>query len=237
MADPKSTPKTKKRPSKRQSAAAKSQVETTPKVDGSPQDAHLKIDPALALLEFSSIAAGIQSADAMVKRSQVGVVNLGTVQPGRFLVLLGGEVADVAEALKAGLEIAADALNDHIFLPGVHPDVVNVLAGKRNIITDTHALGIYETYSVPAAIQAADVGIKGAHIELMELRLADGLGGKGVVFFTGKESDVQAAIDLAQSALKDGQTVRAVVIPQLHSDIASVLSTTTRFGSQLNWRF
>ncbi len=236
MADPKSPPKTKQRSSKRRSAPAKSQVEPTPVVDDSPEETNLKIDPALALLEFSSIAAGIQSADAMIKRSQVGVVHLGTVQPGRFLVLLGGEVAAVDEALKAGLETAADALNDHIFLPGVHPDVVNVLAGKRNISTDTHALGIYETYSVPAAIQAADVGIKGAQIELMEVRLADGLGGKGVVLFTGKESDVQAAIDLAQHALKAGQTVRAVVIPQLHNDIASLLNTTTRFGSQLNWR-
>ena len=63
------------------------------------------IEPALALLEFSSIAAGIQAADAMVKRAQIDVIRAGTVQPGKYLVLIGGEVADVEESLAAGREV------------------------------------------------------------------------------------------------------------------------------------
>ncbi|MEZ4591323.1 MAG: BMC domain-containing protein [Chloroflexota bacterium] len=38
--------------------------------------------PALALLEFSSIAAGIEAGDAMVKRAPVSKIQSGTVQPG-----------------------------------------------------------------------------------------------------------------------------------------------------------
>ena len=60
------------------------------------------IEPALALLEFNSIAAGIQAADAMVKRAPIDVIKAGTVQPGKYLVLIGGQVADVDESLAAG---------------------------------------------------------------------------------------------------------------------------------------
>lgn len=195
----------------------------------------LVIDPALALLEFSSIAAGIQSADAMVKRAPLDVIRAGTVQPGRFLVLIGGAVAEVEEAMKAGRETAPDALLDHIFLPGVHPDVVRALAGGRKVQPKEDALGIVETANVPAAIHAADKGVKGAQITLMEVRLADGLHGKGLVLFTGLVSDVEAALEIATGALLTGQLVRQVVISQLHEDIARLVGTNTRFGAQLGW--
>ncbi len=35
------------------------------------------IEPALALVEFSSIAAGLQAADAMVKRAPIEVLKAG----------------------------------------------------------------------------------------------------------------------------------------------------------------
>ncbi len=63
-------------------------------------------DVALGLLEFESIAAGIVAGDAMVKRAPVGSIRAGTVQPGKYLVLVSGEVADVQEALDAGRKVA-----------------------------------------------------------------------------------------------------------------------------------
>lgn len=217
--------------------------ESTPKPDevaGNSRavSAALVIEPALALLEFSSIAAGVQAADAMVKRAPLDIVRAGTVQPGRFLVLVGGPVAEVEEALKAGLAATPDVLNDYIFLPGVHRDVVRALGGERSagkLAAGHNALGVVETRTVPAAIQAADRGVKGAEVALMEIRLADGLGGKGVVFFTGAVSDVEAAIEIVDGALQAEQKVRQVVISQLHVDLAEVLRGSTRFGRQLDW--
>ncbi len=198
------------------------------------QTKQLNIEPALALLEFSSIAAGILAADAMVKRAMLDVIHAGTVQPGRFLILVGGAVAEVEEALKAGQESAPDVLNDHIFLAGVHPDVVHALSGKRFRRTDD-ALGIIETNSVPAAISAADKGVKGAQVSLIEVRLADGLNGKGLVFFSGLVSDVEAAVEIATEILQSGQLIRQVVIPKLHGEIRQIIQESTRFGAQLGW--
>jgi len=200
--------------------------------------AALVIEPALALLEFSSVAAGVEAADAMVKRAALDLLRAGTVQPGRFLVLVGGPVAEVEEALKAGLAAAPDALNDHIFLPGVHRDVVRALGGGRSpgrLAAGHDALGIVETRTVPAAIHAADRGVKGAEVALMEVRLADGLGGKGIVFFTGLVADVEAAVEIAGGALQPEQKVRQAVIAQLHAELADALRASTRFGAQLDW--
>jgi microcompartment protein CcmL/EutN len=202
--------------------------------DPKPEPKPLVIDPALALLEFTSIAAGILAGDAMVKRAALDVVHAGTVHPGRFLVLVGGSVGEVEEALKAGKEAAPDALHDHIFLPGVHADVIRALAGGRSP-KDDDALGIVETRTVSAAIHAADKGVKGALVTLLEVRLADGLDGKGLVLFTGIVSDVEAALDLVDKALQPEQKVRQVVIPQLHGDMAKIVRANTRFGAQLGW--
>ncbi len=187
--------------------------------------------PALALIEFDSIAVGILSGDAMVKTAPVARIVAGTVHPGKFLVMVTGDVAPVQEALAAGLATGSSAVLDHVFLPGVHPDVPAAIAAARQPQID-EALGIVETSSVPAAIHAADAGLKAAEVTLLELRMADGLGGKGLVFFAGAVTDVEAALDTGCAAIdSSGHLVNAVVIPQLHPEMAANLISATRFRS------
>ena len=119
------------------------------------------MQPALALIEFDSIAAGIEAGDAMAKKAPIARLVAGTVHNGKYLVLISGEVADVEESLAAGLATGASAVLDHVYLPGVHPHVVDAIAaGRRPQPVD--ALGVIETRTVAAAIAAADAGIKGA---------------------------------------------------------------------------
>lgn len=191
------------------------------------------IEPSLALIDFSSIAVGIEAADAMVKRAQIDVIRAGTVQPGRYLVLIGGPVADVQESLSAGREVGGDAVLDHVFLPHVHPEVVEAVGGGR-MPEVSDALGIIETATVAAAIHAADAGIKGAEVRLVEVRLADGLGGKGIVLYAGMVADVEAAVEIGATVLeRPGQLVRKVVIPQLHAAMWENVADATRFSARV----
>ena len=191
------------------------------------------IEPALALVEFGSIAAGIQAADAMVKRAPIDVIRTGTVQPGKYLVLIGGMVADVEESLAAGREVGATAVVDYIMLPQVHPEVVEAVGGGR-VPDITDSLGVIETTTVAASIHAADAGIKGAEVRLVEVRLADGLGGKGIVLFSGLVADVEAAIEIGVGVLERPELlVRQVVIPQLHSEMWDNVAEATRFRSRV----
>lgn len=193
--------------------------------------------PAIVLLEFDSIAYGIRAGDAMAKRAPLVSLHAGTVHPGKYLILAGGEVADVDEARAAGREAAGGVLMDEIFLPDIHKDVVGALTGARRPGVG-EALGIIETRTVAAIIGAADAGVKGADVRLLEIRLADGLGGKGYALFSGLVADVQSGVAAGVDSLQGhDQLVAEVVIPQLHEDMSSNLEAHPEFGSRARtWR-
>ena len=191
------------------------------------------IEPALALVEFSSIAAGMEAADAMAKRTSIDVLMAGTVHNGKYLVLIGGQVAHVEESLASGRETGGSSILDFVFLPQVHPEVVEAIGGARTPDA-ADALGVIETTTVAAAILAADAGIKGAKVRLVEVRLADGLGGKGIVLFSGLVSHVEAAVELGKGALERPELlVRDVVIPQFHPGMWENVGETTWFGTRV----
>jgi microcompartment protein CcmL/EutN len=185
--------------------------------------------PALALLEFGSVTAGIVAGDAMVKRAPISALHTGTVQPGHYLVVVAGEVADVEEAVDAGTSASGDALLDMVLLPDIHPDVVSAIRGMRRD-DEVEALGIVETITVASIIEAADAGVKGASVELIELHVADGLGGRGYLLFGGPVSDVEAAVTAASERVHEGNLIRRAVISQLHAEMRANLADHPRFG-------
>jgi len=190
------------------------------------------MQPAVSVLEFSSIARGIEAGDAMVKRAPLDVLRAGTVHPGKYLVLIGGLTADVEEALQAGREIAGPSLVDVVYLPDVHPDVVASIGGARRE-DGGEALGVIEAPTVAATIDAADAGVKGARVTIRDLRLADDLGGKGYVLFGGEVSEVEAAVGYGVARTEaSGQAVTHVVISQLHAEMRENLTADPRFGER-----
>jgi microcompartment protein CcmL/EutN len=187
------------------------------------------MQPAVGLLEFDSVARGIEASDAMVKRSPLDVARAGTVHPGKYLVLVGGLTADVEEALEAGRETGAGAVSHEVFLPDVHPDVVASIGGARREDAG-EALGVIETLTVAAVIDAADAGVKAARVTIRDLRLADDLGGKGYVLFGGEVAEVEAAVEAGVSRISaTGHEVAHVVIAQLHDDMRENLTADPRF--------
>ncbi|MDH5551189.1 MAG: BMC domain-containing protein, partial [Gemmatimonadota bacterium] len=74
----------------------------------------------------------------------------------------------------------------------------------------------------------------GADVRLVEVRLADGLGGKGIVLYSGRVADVEAAVEIGAGVLvRPGLLVRKVVIPQLHRDMWENVSDATRFSGRV----
>lgn len=191
------------------------------------------MQPAIALLEFHSIAIGLRAGDAMVKRAHVAVTFAGTVHPGKYIVLVGGDVATVEESYLAGLEAGREALLDRIFLPAVHPALAETLRGARGRMIG-EALGVVETRTAAATVGAADRGLKGAEVSLLEIRLADEIGGKAYCVFSGAVSDVEAAVELAVANLGSPDALVArVVIPQFHDEMLSNLVASTEFSKRL----
>lgn len=187
------------------------------------------MDPAIAVLEFDSIAAGIEAGDAMIKRAPVEALRAGTVHPGKYVVLVGGLTADVEEAMEAGLAAGRSALLDVVFLPDAHPEVVAAIGGRRHE-GGGEALGVIETGTVASAVQAADAGVKAAMVAIRDLRLADELGGKGYVLFGGPVAEVEAAVEHGADRIAgSGHGVARLVIPQLHEGMGEELWADPRF--------
>lgn len=188
-------------------------------------------EPAIAIFEFSSISAGIVSGDAMVKAAPLGVIYAGTVHPGKYLILVEGDTASVEEAVEVGTAVASEALVDMVFLPDVHPSVAAAVTGNtRRAPVGEEALGVIETTSVAAAIDAADAGVKAADVDLAAIRLADGLGGKGYILFSGVVGAVEAALEAAVArAESHGALVRSDLIAQLHDEMAENMRADLHF--------
>ena len=167
----------------------------------------------------------------MVKRAPLHIIHAGTVHPGKYLVLVGGEVADVEEAIAAAHTRDVEPLIDHMFLPDPEPRLVKALSGATTATTG-EALGIVETASIADLIRAADAGLKGADVALRQIFIADGLGGRGYLLFSGALSEVQAAVDLATERVI-GELIGKRVIPRIHAEMDANLDGDGRFASRL----
>ncbi len=194
------------------------------------QENREKTYPAIALLELNNVPVGLTTADAMVKKSPIAMLKSGTVSQGKYLILVGGSTAAVDEAFQEGMVRGGSSVVDSLLLPDVDPQVHRAILGHRQPC-DRDALGVLETHTVAAIIEAADAGVKGAEVRLVELRLADGFGGKGYALFTGKLEEVEAALDIATQRIQERRVITAQqIIPQLHPELAREIESGMRFS-------
>ncbi len=168
---------------------------------------------ALGIVETSSVARGILVADAMCKAAKVGLLFSGPICPGKYLVIVGGLVAEVSASVQAGVSEAGDSLIDEWVIPRVHPQVLGAFTATTMPVA-IESVGMIETFSLVAAIHAADQAVKSARVDLLEVRLGRALGGKAYVLLTGEVAAVRAAVQAAESeARKHGLLLGSVVIP------------------------
>lgn len=168
---------------------------------------------SIGLIELNSIASGIEVADMMLKTAEVDLIFAGTVCPGKYAALVTGEVAAVENSVQAGLKTGGETVVDHFVLPMVHEAVIPALSGTSRV-DKLQALGIIETFSVASAIVAADTAAKAALVELIEIRLGTGIGGKSFVTMTGEVAAVKASVDAGTVSVKEkGMLVYKTVIP------------------------
>jgi microcompartment protein CcmL/EutN len=168
---------------------------------------------SIGLIEFSSIAAGIQACDAMLKAANVAVVLSRSICSGKYMVMVRGDVAAVQAAVSSGKRAGHFSVIDSFVIPNLHEAVFPAIAGSNKLET-LDALGILESFSVASLIEGADAAVKAANVKLLEIRLAMALGGKAFVTLTGSVADVESAIEAGARVVGErGLLVNKVVIP------------------------
>jgi microcompartment protein CcmL/EutN len=186
----------------------------------------------IGVQEFASVADGVLALDAIVKAAPVDLLGVRTVTPGKLVVLFTGDVASVEASLTAGREVSGESLIDELFIPNLHPRVIPAIRGEVQI-DSWDALGIIESFSVTASIAAADIAVKEGRVQLPEVRLAGGMGGKSYVKIMGPIEEVQAAVAAGVGHVRGrGLLCQQVIIPRPHPDIrAHVLAGGEQEGT------
>ena len=174
---------------------------------------------AIGMVEFNSIARGIETCDYMVKAAQVDLIRSSTVCPGKYIVLIAGDTGDVKASMAEGIKRGGECVVDTLTLPNV-PQVIQAISMTTQV-EHPGAVGVLEFYSVASAITAADVAAKAANITLIEVRIGYAIGGKGYVTLTGDVGAVRAAVSAAEreAELLVGTTVIPRPSPKLFQSL------------------
>ena len=178
---------------------------------------------AIGLIELRSIARGMLTTDAMLKAADVELLRAHVVCPGKYIILVAGSISHIHNAISTGKEISPEVVVDDFVLPNVHPSVFPALTATTEI-EEVKAVGVIETFTLAAAIIAADIAVKAAPVQLIEIRLPFAMGGKAFTIFTGEISSVRNAAESAVNHLKDEGVIDSfVVIPSPHKDLIEKL--------------
>ena len=179
--------------------------------------------PALALVELASIARGHRVADAMCKRAPVNLLRSDWVSPGKYVVLVEGDVAAVDEAFRVGVDVGGDRVVDKLMLEQAHAELWPAIAGDARAAGGVESLGIVETTTLAATLAGADAAAKAAKVRVIEMQLGRGIGGKAFFTVTGLLSEVDAAVEAAVDRVDAAAIVETQIIPAPHTDLIDKL--------------
>lgn len=174
---------------------------------------------AIATIELVSVARGVLAADTMLKAANVALYEAHPICPGKFIIVIGGEVGAVKASLEAGILVGREAVTDHMLLPNVHDEVFRAFAGTSELAS-AHAIGVVETMAAPCAIEGADAAAKAANVSLVEIRLGRGMGAKSFFTFVGDVAEVHEAAEAVRRVIEPrGLLVDLVEITGPHPDL------------------
>lgn len=178
---------------------------------------------AIGVVELNSIAKGVEAADLMLKASSVELLESKSICPGKYMIIIVGDVSAVESSLEVGVEASRSFYVDHVLIPNVHEGVVQAIRGiPAN--TDFGAIGVLEFFSTTGSIYAADAAVKAAGVNIVDMRLGYAIGGKSFVTLTGDLSAIEAAVSAGKAVGEErGLLFNVATIPSPNEQLIGKL--------------
>ena len=168
---------------------------------------------------MKSVPKGVEATDAALKSAGVEMVSSHPSCPGKYEIILTGSISNVQSAVDHVMGRYSDYVIDHSVMGRIDEQVIKALFGTQTS-EKKGSLGVLETFSAATCIKAADVAVKTARVEIYDLRVSRGMGGKGVFIITGDVGDVTAAIEAgANYAKTSGALSSTSVIAAPHEEL------------------
>ena len=179
---------------------------------------------SLGIMEYRSVALGIQAADAMIKAAGIKILMMQTVCPGKYIIMFEGKLSSVTMAIEAGKAEPFDTvLVDEYMLGNPDDSLLAAIYGTTEK-GDIAAVGILEGYSVSSIVGTADEIVKTSPVSLIEIRLARGMTGKSYAIFSGEVAAVEASMEKAKGILvESGMYLHSAVIAKPDPQIWEML--------------
>ena len=174
---------------------------------------------AIGVIELKNIPKGVEATDAALKSAGVQVVAAHPSCPGKYEIILTGSISNVTASVSHVLSKFDGYVIDSSIMGRIDEQVITALFGTQKT-ERKGSLGLIETFSAATTIKAADLAVKTAKVEIFDLRVSRGMGGKGVVMLTGEIGDVAAAVEAgANYAMTTGQLSAQSVIAAPHEEL------------------
>ena len=177
----------------------------------------------IGFIELNSIAKGIEVADQMLKIANVKLMFSTATCPGKYITLVYGDVGSVENAIRAAKLVGKEYVIDDLLIPNVDEQIFPAITGSGNI-EKIGAIGVIESLAMASLIVAVDTCVKASGVQIVELRLGSGIGGKSYCVITGDVSEVNAAMEAGIAVIKEsGNLVYYTVIPSPHENFKRTL--------------
>ena len=174
---------------------------------------------AIGVMELKNVPKGVEATDAALKSAGVQMVSAHPSCPGKYEIILTGSISNVTAAVEHVASKFDGYVIDHSVMGRIDEQVIAALFGTQTG-NKNGSLGLIETFSAATAIKAADLAVKTAKVEIYDLRVSRGLGGKGLVMLTGEVGDVTAAVEAgANYAMQSGQLSSTSIIAAPHAEL------------------
>ena len=174
---------------------------------------------AIGVIELKSIPKGVEATDAALKSAGVELIAAHPSCPGKYEIILTGSISNVTAAVSHVQAKFEGYIIDSSIMGRIDEQVIKALFGTQTS-ERKGSLGLIETYSAATTIKAADIAVKTARVEIFDLRVSRGMGGKGVIMLTGEVGDVTAAVEAgANYAITSGQLSSESVIAAPHAEL------------------
>lgn len=174
---------------------------------------------AIGVIELKSIPKGVEAADAALKSAGVDMISSHPSCPGKYEIILSGSISNITAAVSHVTSRFEGSVIDSSVMGRIDEQVISALFGTHAAKREG-SLGLIETFSASSAIKAADIAVKTARVEIYDLRVSRGMGGKGVVMLTGDIGDVTAAVEAGSNYAREEAMLSSYsIIAAPHEDL------------------
>jgi microcompartment protein CcmL/EutN len=174
---------------------------------------------SIYITEYHSISYGVAALDRMVKRAPLLILHAEPICAGKYLIVLGGDAADVKEARDEAEAPGRRLPMSGYLLTGTHPAILEYFrsGAKRSAARAERerpdAIGIFETRTVASGMRSLDRAMKSAHVRLLRLWMGRFIGGKLCYILGGTVSDAAEALKAAEAAVPGKEQIGGELIP------------------------